>query len=178
MDGSGGAATVRTSVRLPKPKAPRALDITSVIREALGPIEPTLARKQIKRAFVTPDGISDNVSNVKSRGYPQRVTDERTLQQMTEYYEHVILWLHRATGHIPIARLRQMLEAEFPYPKHWRNLDFRTHCDICLRAKSRRHNHSKHLDAEVHVGDHHAVDVRGPYPPTKFYENTYKVGII
>ena len=87
----GGAATVRTSLRLPKPKAPRALDITSVIREELGQIATTLARKQIKRAFVTSDGIYDNVSNVKSNGYPQRVTVEKTLQQITDYYEHVIL---------------------------------------------------------------------------------------
>ena len=47
LSGVGGAATVRTSVRLPKPKAPRKVDITSVIREALGPIAPTLAREQI-----------------------------------------------------------------------------------------------------------------------------------
>ena len=80
LSGASSAAAVRTSLRLPKPKAPRAIDITSVIREALGPITPTLARKQIKRAFITPDGVSDNVSNVKSNGYTKRDTDKKTLQ--------------------------------------------------------------------------------------------------
>ena len=64
-----GVAAVRTGLRLPKSEAPKAMDITSVIREALGPITPTLARKQIKRAFTTPD-IPDDIFNVKSNGYP------------------------------------------------------------------------------------------------------------
>ena len=64
LSGVGGAATVRTNVRLPKPKALRTVDITSVIREALGPIAPTLARKQIKLASITPYGTSENVYSV------------------------------------------------------------------------------------------------------------------
>ena len=71
-----------------------------------------------------------------------------------------------------------MLETEFPYPNNWRKLDFKTYCDICLRAKTKRCSHSGHLDAGVHVGDRHAVDDQGSYHPSEFYENRYKVGII
>ena len=67
---------------------------------------------------------------------------------------------------------------EIPISKELEKIDFKTHLDICLRATCKRHSHSGHLDAGVYVGDHHAVDVQGPYYPSEFCENRYKVGII
>ena len=113
-----------------------------------------------------------------ANGYPQRDIDEQTLQQITAYKAHVILWLYRLSDHVPLVRLRHMLEEELPYLGDLRKLDFKSHCDICLRAKSEKHSHSGHLVTGVQNGAHNAVDVQDPYIPPKFNKKRYEVGFI
>ena len=64
------------------------------------------------------------------------------------------------------------------YPKAGPVIKGPHHCDICLRTKTKRDPRLGTLDSGIHVGDHHAVDLQGPYTESLVYNNIYNCGII
>ena len=104
---------------------------------------------------------------LSGESYPKmtyKLTDE-AMEKLVEDYELVLQYLHRAYAHIPVARLRELLEyyregeiIQYPESRS-RQIPRHHHCDICLRTKLKRAPHTGKLDSGVLMGDHHACDL-------------------
>ena len=153
-----------------KPKAPD-VDVGGVVDRALGHLPAKLVRKPSEQGPVTAEPLNPN-------GYPAITVPAQTREELTADFETYLLYLHRATGHMPLARLRHHLEQILPYPREGRRIPHEHHCDVCLRAKMHRESHRGNLDSGVYVGDHHSVDLQGPFMESQVYENIYKCGLV
>ena len=93
-------------------------------------------------------------------------------------------YLHRVYGHVPVARLRNILEYYrvgeiIEYPGTYQDqITFDYVCDICLRTGQGTVVKKGQLDSGVFVGDHHACILQGPYSPAMITGNTYRFGIL
>ena len=103
---------------------------------------------------------------------------------LVKNYELVLQYLHRVYGHIPVARLHNILEyyrveEVIQYPGgDWRQIYPENICDMCLRTELKSVASRGLLDSGVFEGDHHTCNLQGPFSPAMITGNIYKFGIL